>query len=1414
MKTVKSSILKFAGISLVLNLLFCANVFAVHVFGGELEAQCLGNGNYRFRLTAYADCGRVSDAASNTFQIYKGIDNSLYTTVNLTRVSADTLPVIQNKCATGVKGTCVARVVLEGTANLPMIQGGYVLAYGSCCRNQNITNIVNPGSTAQIYTLKLPGTELVTTCNSAPTFNALPPSEICTNMPMEIDFSATDADGDELRYRLINPLGQGSGSYTPPFPKVNFSSPYTYQDPINSGIQIDSTTGIITGTPKNIGLFVIGVAVEEYRNGKLIGTKIRDFTYTIIACTPQLSTNNPTVATCANLPVQFDYNFSGPLKAGTTPQWNFGDPGSGANNFSTIKNPTHQYPTLGTYYATVSLVDFCGNSLRDTVRVDIVETKANVADPGQHCKGDLVTLTSTDASCSGMSWFADATTTTALTTGCTHSFTLNSDSQCVYFEPFVDPVVRTVGANGYQTWGTDATNTASFDAIVPITIDGFSLNGDQYWSGCVKFNATITVEQAGVVVAGPITKTVNCDGTTATVLTGLNLKVPQGTGYSLKISGATLKPTTGFTPVNQLGLINVNSSGPFYNWKVQSDQKCAVRDKICVKSNCPCPNTTLKFPAPICSDVDFDLNTLKTNTTSPGKWSIINAPVGGTAAVINGTKFNASKNGKGGQYTLLYTLDGGPYPNCADSNTRVITINPKDTAKITLGQGPFCLSDGVQTLKLENISSAGKWSGTGIIDANTGKFDPVDAGVGAHVITYTTNGICFVKDTLTVVVVAQKFSNIITPDTAVCNNAAPFKIRTSANTTLGGTWVSVPAGLVNASGIFDATKGVPGGPYKVYYIIQGATLACSAIDSVAITINDIDVANITPNQGPFCIMDLPTQLNLDAGSHSGQWSGTGVSATGIFTPSVAGANKTVVTYTTDGACKIIDTVQILVHAKKISNILTSDTTVCKNSANFPIRLSGNTSAGGMWLENLLPTTSTFNPTIATAAAHKIYYAVQGFNLACSAVDSVLVTVNPNADASITTPLKLDFCPDDASITLTSTVQPSTGKWWSVPAGAVNSNGVFTPKNASIGKTKVYYGIAQMCGDTGVVELTVHGVKDPTITPFGPLCESELPYTMKAKDVGTWTIDDVAINGLFSPGTLQAGFHKVINTINDFCPVADTIEVEVKATPITNLDVDTLFGCVPLSVNFTDISDSTAIASKWYIQLNGTNVDSLTGLQNVNYNFSGAGCYDVVLNNQYKYNCRSTQKFPQQICTESRPLADFTWEDLIMTVLDPWVHLLNQSSNAYTYEWKMPEGDPNVSSDENTWTKYITEVQDTFPVTLIAHNTWCLDSITKNVIIKDIFAVHVPNAFTPNGDGKNDVFYPTGWNITGEKYEFMVFNRWGELIFRTNTPMEGWNGKRDNNLRDAQVDVYVWKLIVLDTFKDKKETLVGTVSLIR
>ncbi|MGB3948319.1 MAG: gliding motility-associated C-terminal domain-containing protein, partial [Bacteroidia bacterium] len=98
-----------------------------------------------------------------------------------------------------------------------------------------------------------------------------------------------------------------------------------------------------------------------------------------------------------------------------------------------------------------------------------------------------------------------------------------------------------------------------------------------------------------------------------------------------------------------------------------------------------------------------------------------------------------------------------------------------------------------------------------------------------------------------------------------------------------------------------------------------------------------------------------------------------------------------------------------------------------------------------------------------------------------------------------------------------------------------------------------------------------------------------------------------------------------------------------------------------------------------------------------------------------------------------------------------------------------------------------------------------------VIIEPDWAFFVPNAFSPNGDGINDTFGGNGYGVL--EYQMLIFNRWGDRIFDTDSMEKPWTGKANLGNTEAQIDVYIYKIAIKDAQK-KKHEYTGTVTLVR
>ncbi len=159
---------------------------------------------------------------------------------------------------------------------------------------------------------------------------------------------------------------------------------------------------------------------------------------------------------------------------------------------------------------------------------------------------------------------------------------------------------------------------------------------------------------------------------------------------------------------------------------------------------------------------------------------------------------------------------------------------------------------------------------------------------------------------------------------------------------------------------------------------------------------------------------------------------------------------------------------------------------------------------------------------------------------------------------------------------------------------------------------------------------------------------------------------------------------------------------------------------------------------------------------------------------------------------------------------------NSHDNIKSYLWNI--GD--LASDTLQKTNYTFADTGNYQVSLNVKNEkiikgnsyYCYDSTQITVRINDELALYIPNTFSPNNDGQNDLFSPKGVGFT--KYEMRIFDRWGQEVFYANDIENAWNGNNKNG-NYASEDVYVYLIKVMPSNKSQGEkTFTGHVTLLR
>lgn len=358
-------------------------VRASHIIGGDIYYDYLGNNQYRFFITLYRDCNSTGAEYDMPLKlsVYRTQSNQLHQNVDVTFPGAIVLPnTFNNPCATPPNNLCVQRAIYQIVLTLPPIQGGYTVSYQRCCRGPNITNLVSPDDTGLTLTTQVPGLETNAWENSSPRFTNYPPILLCNNDQLNFDHAATDPDGDQLVYSLVTPFSGATANAPapqqappPPYFPVNWETAYSAQQPLGPGSStvINANTGMLVVNPNMVGLFVVGVRVQEYRNGVLIGQTVRDFLFRVFNCNITLSAILPTqeqlptfVNYCQGLTVNFVNNSYG----GSAYAWDFGVPNT-TSDVSSALTPSFTYPTSGTY--NVRLIVNPGANCTDTAYMTV-----------------------------------------------------------------------------------------------------------------------------------------------------------------------------------------------------------------------------------------------------------------------------------------------------------------------------------------------------------------------------------------------------------------------------------------------------------------------------------------------------------------------------------------------------------------------------------------------------------------------------------------------------------------------------------------------------------------------------------------------------------------------------------------------------------------------------------------------------------------------------------------------------------------------------------------------------------------------------------------------------------------------------------------------------------------------------------
>lgn len=1324
-------------------LFFTSSLLATHVVGGGITYTKIENDNYLLEVKLYRDCspGTAQLPGNVNVQCRRGNDGS-----NPGNFGAHVLPLISvtplqpavPACAFD-PGICVEEAIYQAVVTIPDGPGGYHLYYTICCRNGTILNITNPLGARETFYAYIPerGT-ILPDVNSSPQFTGVPPVYVCAGQPLDLSFSAIDPDGDSLDYYFYTPydgnVGTGItyGAGAPPnninISPVNWANGFGATDPLDfnpgllPGLTIDNT-GFITGVPPAQGQYVVGVMIDEYRNGVLIGRISRDFQFNVIICPPPLEAIIGITTNCNGLTVDFLNQSTGIFN---NSWWDFGT-GNLADS-SIVAQPQFTFAAAGTY--DVTLIIEKGTACADTTVYQVT-----VMDPVQF------NLNIDSVSCNGLGDGA------ALA---------NSN----------DPLYA-------YNWSTNQTGN-SISGLLP----------NNYWVYATNTIGCIDTQFFDIFEPAPLSLQFNasnplCTGDANGQIQAIGAGGTMPYNYYWPNQNFNGNPLTGLTA----GLYDVqltDFNGCILNGQSQLTNPPMLNSQVLTQTNVTChglsdgsvtvdanggtpnyiidwltlPNdafTMNNLPAGSyiaeITDANGCLSTLAVDITQPDTFTVdIFILQEETCTGDNGQALADVTNGIG-QITYLWApsgqttnvasgLSAGPINvvvqdenGCQDVANAMIIDNPTGIASVGNSSPVSCFNgnDGM----VEIIMNGGvapfqySWSCT---CSNNNIQSNLSAG-NYWVAVEDYNG-CIDSLNFTVTEVPELIASIIDQGEPACNGYSDGYAIAAAT---GGTqpynfnWNTNPAqNTAMASGLSQGS-----------YNVEVSDLnGCADTISVIITEPSQLIADAFTTGNILCFGDSAGVANVTAngatGPYSYYWLETAES-TQVIDSLPSGMYH--VTVTDDNGCQAHDSTEIIEYSAVHAEII-ADSIFCPGDyVTFYLSTNGlNNQYNYNWYVNnvLEATTNIFSHQIFDTSLVNVVLVNTGY---CPDVKDTLtvapIFMKPNNVDITGTPDTI--CKGSSALIEGHVIDTAylTTVYWNDPQLIGNGPHSVTPEV----ETTYYFTAQNMCGETQTDSLTI---------------EVFLPPNAYVLNNGTSGCDEVNV---------------------DFSYSHDLYEYQL-----------------------TDVS--------WQINFQDYDEDE------PQVNFIGSG--NVFANLFLTFNNGCTFEYNEIVGVDvyESPDADFYFnpDPALVHEITEFVDI--SKGNPQAWEWYY-EGDL-ISTEERP--TYVFDETGEYTVTQIVINEFgCSDTMIHSVEVIGSYTVFVPNAFTPDGNDRNNNFRPIMTDVVPDNYEFLIFNRWGEVIYRTNILEGEWDGNfQGESVKDG---VYIWKVFVTDNVGLEHE-LMGHVTLLR
>jgi len=1085
--------------------------------------------------------------------------------------------------------------------------------------------------------------------------------------------------------------------------------------------------------------------------------------------------------------------------------WDFGD---GAT--STAVNPFHIYTVAGQFDVTLTLTtaDGCSSTIvfNDYINITGPSAIVNVT-PTFGCLPFPVCFNAVSSNTAIYIWdFGNGSVDLSNTDTVCYTYPnegiyfpqviLNNGNGCVYSVP-LDTITVSVVHAGFTISGNDFCNsgtvafTDTSHAIVPITT--WNWNFGDAASGALNTstlqNPTHTYSSPGNYI---VTLTAG-DALSCSAIFSDTIIVHQLPDAQFNINpnpvcpGTTVNFNSTSTSVDAIttyqwnfgdgasGILNTstlqnpshifNSSG-VYNVKLK-----VITSFGCVDSLIQ--NVTVNVPPTANAGPDVAIcNFNTTQLTGSGGLTYSWSPAAGLSAS------NISNPIASPSVTTTFSLTVADAIGCTGADNVVVNVNQLPNVNAGLDVS-VCLN--LSTILTASGATNYTWSPLAGLSATNLASVTASPTITTQYIAVGTDGNgCVNKDSVIVTVNPLPIADAGL-DASICKNDS-----TQLNGAGGISFSWAPAASLNNSGIANPNS-YPQSTTTYTLVVTDAN-GCTDNDAVTVTVNSLPNANAGPDQD-ICI-NFTTQL-IATGGVGYSWNpGSTLSDSLIANPIASPLTSTTYSVIVTGAngCKASDDMTVTIHNNPIISA-GPDATICYNS-------STTLNATGGATYNWTPITALNNAGIANPVANPTTtttYVVQGISQwGCIAFDTVIVNVlaPPVANAG-----------NDTAVCygLSTTLNGAGGVsyLWS-PAGSLNNSSLQNPIATPLSTTTYTLIVtdANGCTDDDVMTVTINSLPVVSAGPDHILCLGD-SYQLNASGAVSyqWSpstgLNNAAVVNPITNTTVTTNYI-VTGADNIGCQNSDSVLITLiyPFTAVVSPEADVCEG------SQIQLNASGGVLYSWSpaLGLDNANIPNPTayGLQTTNYQVivSDGLCFQDTA-----YVLVTVHPLPAVYAGPDQIILAGDQVDLIAT------------GTGTTYLWNPIDG---VACPDCKMTTAAPIITTTY--TVIATNDFGC-SISDDVVIKvgctdDV--VYIPNAFSPNADGNNDVLYVRSKGLKTLNY-MRIYDRWGTKIFETNDLNVGWDGTVNGKIAMPGVFVYYMEGACAN---GQKVELQGNITLVR